>query len=60
MCKVLAHDAPVKCDGFVCFRRCLELLIPLQSPRGDLQNKFKFRNALACFGELLFSHNVIF
>jgi len=37
MIEVLAHDAPIQGDRFVFLRRCLKLLVPLQSPRGDLQ-----------------------
>jgi hypothetical protein len=50
MGKVLALYAPVKCDWFARLRCCIDLLVHLQSPRGDLQNKLEFRDAFAGLG----------
>jgi len=48
--KILTHYALIECDRLVFLRRCLKQFVSLQSPRGDLQNKLKLRNALACLG----------
>ena len=50
MGEILTHYALIECDRLVFLRRCLNPFVLLQPPRGNLQNKLKFRNALACLG----------